>query len=117
VYRTVPQGAVVFRQGEAITSDSCVYIVLDGSVKIYVQDAMPVSESDIIRGDSELVTVLHRGSVFGESGTLGSGTRRSATAIAASMCQFATVSKCVMEECVYFMMGESVCGGESVLCT
>ena len=85
LYLSVPEGEVVVAQGDQISDEPCLFIILDGSVKIFVQD-----RAGAPHGDGQLVTALQPGSVFGEMGHV---MERSATVVTASYCQFVTLTK------------------------
>ncbi len=87
-YVALPAGEVVTSQGDKISDGPCMYIILDGSVKVFVQDKGGVGYQE-----AQLVTVLKAGSVFGEVGHF---MERSATVVTESPCQFVTLTKWVL---------------------
>ena len=94
-YRAYPEGSVLFSQGDAIAPDSCVYVLLEGTVDIFVSDGGHLGAVGGPGSPGDFVTALHRGAVFGESGALGHGGRRTATAIAVAPCHCVTLKRCV----------------------
>lgn len=101
VYHTYNPGDILFSQNDAITAESCVYVVLDGVVQIFVRDGAGGGSHAHDHGD--LVTVLHRGGIFGESGALGAGGERTGTAVATHHCQLVALKRYCCErriECI-----------------
>jgi hypothetical protein len=107
-YCAAAAGEVVTAQGAAITDGPCMYIILEGFVKVYVQDKGGAGHAD-----AQLVTTLRPGSVFGEMGHF---MERSATVVADGPCQFVTLTKCVTRErvavwCTHERVGAAAGGG------
>jgi hypothetical protein len=99
-YKSFKPGDVLFQQGDAVTGDACVYVVLDGVVQICVNGDISMSTASVNSSIApstgqygDVVTTLHRGGVFGESGALGSGGERTGTAVALAYTQLVALRR------------------------
>jgi CRP-like cAMP-binding protein len=95
-YQYFSENSMIFVQGEEITASSCVYVILEGQVGIYVQSgpsATSLSTSVFLPQDAEHVTTLSKGAVFGEAGALGSAGVRTASAVATTACHLMCLTR------------------------